>query len=311
MYFTSTEQDTEMDQVIDRLKKWGACREDVRAILLTSSRASPNAKVDAFSDYDVILVVTNISDYYEDKTWLSDFGPTLVVYHDPLRKKYGSDCFSEITQYATGLKIDFNVYPKEVLTRIAAAPALPDELDVGYAVLLDKDGLTAGLRPATYRAHIPQPPTQSSYLTLVENFFHEATYVAKHLWRGDMLAAKYNLDYAMKYLNLQRMMVWRFEIDHDWSVKPGSYGRGLQSKLSAERWRQFESTYVGLGIDENWDAFFRTVELFRDVAAEVGEHLGYPYPQDLDRRCLDYLRRVRSLDSDATAFVGQGPPQPV
>jgi hypothetical protein len=37
----------------------------------------------------------------------------------------------------------------------------------------------------------------------VEEFFHEATYVAKHLRRDDLLPAKYNLDHAMKQRDLR------------------------------------------------------------------------------------------------------------
>ena len=49
----------------------------VRAMLLTSSRADPKAHLDLFSDYDVILVVTDIHPFFEDRTWLQDFGQVL------------------------------------------------------------------------------------------------------------------------------------------------------------------------------------------------------------------------------------------
>jgi len=37
------------------------------------------------------------------------------------------------------------------------------ETDAGYLVLLDKDHLTDGLKPPTYTAYIPTPPTEIEY----------------------------------------------------------------------------------------------------------------------------------------------------
>jgi hypothetical protein len=41
-----------------------------------------------------------------------------------------------------------------------------------------------------------------------------------------------------------------------------------------------EETYVGASIQENWEAMFKTIDLFQKVAIEVGEHLGFAYPRD-------------------------------
>ena len=153
-----------------------------------------------------------------------------------------------------------------------------------------------------YGAHIPSPPSREEYETRIEVFFHEATYVAKHLWRDDLMAAKYNLDYAMKMIKLRQMLEWRMEIDHDWSVKPGAYGRGLKRHLTPETVLELESTYVGAREEENWDALFKTIELFRRVAIEVADHLGYAYPYDLDRRVVAYLHKVKRLDRRAEVF---------
>lgn len=291
------------DDVIRQLIRWAEERESVRAAILTSTRTSPHAHTDVFSDYDIIYVVTDPHPFFEDRTWLEDFGRVLVVYRDPYSPKYGLDTFAYITQYENGLKIDFSFWPVEILPRVAADPVLPPVLDVGYTVLLDKDGLTAGLTPPTYRAYIPTPPTEEEFLTLVETFFHEATYAAKNLWRGELLPVKYFLDQAMKQDNLRKMLEWRVEIDHGWSLRTGIFGKGLKKRLNADVWAALEATYVGPGEEENWDALFRTIDLFRDVAADVAHHLGFAYPYGLDRRVVAYLQQVKALDRGAQTFA--------
>jgi len=287
---------TSKDQIIQELVHWAEQRPSVRAMLLTSTRTHPGAPVDLFSDYDVILAVTDIAPFFQDRVWLEDFGPVLVVYQDPIKPIHGLDKFAYITQYKDGLKIDFTLWPVELLQWVATEPELPDDLDVGYAVLLDKDGLTDGLQPPTHTAYIPTPPTEAAYQDVIQEFFHEATYVAKHLRREDLMAAKYNLDHAMKLKNLRQMLEWRIEIDHNWSVKPGAYGRGLKKRLSPEMWSALQSTYVGAGTEENWTALFNTIALFRQVAREVGNHLGYAYLDDLDRQVVVYLQKVKTRE---------------
>ncbi|HSG16576.1 MAG TPA: aminoglycoside 6-adenylyltransferase [Anaerolineae bacterium] len=291
------------DATIKRLIQWASQRPDVRAMILTSSRTSPMAPVDLLSDYDVIVAVNDVRPYFESRAWLEDFGPLLVLYRDPLRLFHGLARFACITQYEDGLKIDFTLWTAGILPRVAAEPTLPDELDVGYAVLLDKANLAKDLRPPTYQAHIPKPPAEAQYLEAIELFFHEATYAAKYLWRDDLVAAKDILDHGIKVGYLRQMLEWMIEIDHGWTLKPGAYGRYLKHYLRPAIWNQLEETYVGASLEENWRALFKTADLFRLAAQEVGEYLGYTYPADLDRRATAYLEWVRSLDRQASPLA--------
>ncbi len=287
-------------EVLASLTRWAIGRDAVRAVILTSSRAIPNAPVDLLSGYDVILVVRDVDPFFQHREWLSDFGPVLAVYRDPLTPYCGFPKSGFVTQYENGLKIDFSLWPVDIVRAISLASELPEEFDAGYRVVLDKDGLSAGLKAPTYEAYIPKPPTEHEYRTVVELLFHEATYVAKHLWRGDLTAAKVNLDYYMKVENLRIMLEWLIEIDHGWAVKPGPYGRRLKSWLRPDLWAELEATYTGADPGKNWEAMFRTIELFRKVAVEVGDSLGFAYPQDLHDRAVAYLQWVRALP----------PPQP-
>lgn len=290
------------DPVLQKLARWADSQSSVRAMLLTSTRAIPDAPLDPFSDYDVILAVTDTGPFYEDRNWLNAFGPLLVVYRDPPSEYYGLEVFAYITQYEDGLKIDFTLWPVEILRRVVADPLLPDELDNGYRILLDKDELTAGLKRPTYNAYIPTPPTELEYQTVIEEFFHETTYVAKLLWRGELMPAKYSLDYVMKIQGLRQMLEWHIETLNDWTIKAGVLGKGLKERLEPEIWPMLESTYAGADLEENWDALGKSIILFRKVAIDVGLHLGYEYPHDLDRRMMNYLEKVRKLDRRAKKF---------
>jgi aminoglycoside 6-adenylyltransferase len=281
--------------VISRLVQWAQQRDSIRAMLLTSTRAVPNAPVDDLSDYDVVLIVDDIHPFYDDRNWLEDFGQVLVVYWDPiyLDPDYGIEKFGNVTQYADGLKIDFTLWPLEMLRKIVQAPSLLAELDAGYRILLDKDHLTDEMQSPTYRAYIPVPPTNEVYQTMINDFFSDAPYVAKCLLRGELLPAKWCLDYDMKHVYLRPMLEWLMGVNHNWLLPTGSLGKGLKKKLPSEIWSQLEATYAGADTADNWEALFRTMALFRDVAMEVGKWLGYIYPHDLDQRVTNYAQQMR------------------
>jgi len=280
--------------LIPALIQWAGAREAIRAMLLTSTRAIPDYPIDALSDYDVILIVRDIHPFVADRAWLNDFGEVLVVYWDPIHPDpvYGIGQSGNVTQYVGGLKIDFTLWPVELLQKIIQTPTPLPELDAGYRVLMDKAHLTDNLQSPTYRAYIPTPPTNDVYQKTIEDFFSDAPYVAKCLLRGELFPVKWALDFDMKYVFLRPMLEWRAEIDHGWSIPVGALGKGLKKRLPPDIWSQLEETYAGADITENWESLFKTITLFRQVAIQVGEALGYAYPQDLDERVVAFVKSM-------------------
>ncbi|HEU5100228.1 MAG TPA: aminoglycoside 6-adenylyltransferase [Roseiflexaceae bacterium] len=286
---------------IAKLIEWAAARDSVRAMLLTSTRAVPGASVDALSDYDVILIVRDIHPFVDDRAWLNAFGEVLVVYWDQVHPDplFGIERCGNVTQYADGLKIDFGLWPIGLFEQIVAAPEPDPELDAGYRVLLDKDGLAAGLAAPTFMAYVPKPPTLAEYQTHINDFLTDAPYVAKCLWRDELLPAKWCLDYDMKHVYLLRLLEWHMAMDHGWSVPTGALGKGLKKRLPAEIWTQVEQSFAGGGLADNWEALARTMALFRQVAIEVGARLGYAYPEDLYQRVSAYVEQIKLLERPA------------
>ena len=282
--------------------QWAEICDPIRAVLLTSTRAIPGGLVDILSDYDVILVVQDIHPFVADHSWLTTFGDVLVTYWDAIHPepRFGIDICASVIQYSAGLKIDFTLWPVDLLLQIVAAPVLPPELDAGYQVLLDKDQLTDRLRPPTGRAYVPKPPTLAEYLILINDFLSDAPYVAKCLWRNELMPAKWCLDYDMKHIYLRQMLEWRTEIDFDWSVPVGLLGKGLKRRLPPQIWVDLKETYAGAHITDNWKALLRTMELFRQVSTDVGHYFGYSYPDQLHERVSVYVEHIRQMgDSHA------------
>ncbi|HWV24097.1 MAG TPA: aminoglycoside 6-adenylyltransferase [Thermomicrobiales bacterium] len=282
------------DGAITHLRAWGEARDDIRAMLLTSTRALPGGKVDALSDYDVIVVTRDIGPYVTDRRWIDDFGEVLVAYWNPVEAEPATGIMTSgnVVQYEGALKIDFSLWPVTMLDALTSVPTLPVELDAGYRVLLDKDRLATRLAPPSWRGYVPELPDGTTYMTLINDFFIGVPYVAKCLVRGDVLPAKWCLDFDMRYVYLLPMLEWRMECDHDWASRVGINGKGLLERLPVSYRMEMETTYAGLDVTANRQALFRMIALFRRAGREVGEALGYAYPEELDRRVMEHARRM-------------------
>jgi aminoglycoside 6-adenylyltransferase len=282
------------NEVIARLVAWAENHDSIRALILTSSRARDDGTSDLLSDYDVVVAMRDHEAFAHDRGWSLAYGRPLV-YWDDEHVVEGSATYFRGVVYEDGTKVDYTLWPAHLLDKVADSVALPEDLDVGYRVLVDKDGRTSSWAAPTYRAHIPAKPTQGEYEALVHEFWWDTTYVTKSLWRGEMFFAKFMLDYDTKFVALRRFLEWKLELSHDWSLRPGSHGRGLEQLLPAATWDVLAATYVGTDVEENWEALLRTTALFREVAIEVGQALGYEYLQHVDDAATAHIATVRNL----------------
>jgi aminoglycoside 6-adenylyltransferase len=280
--------------VLARLVAWGDADPTIRALILTSTRALPGGAADLLSDYDVIVAVRDAERFASDAPWAREYGEAMAGWGDE-SEVLGLPTLFRGVIHRNWVRIDYTIWPEALLRRVGTAEALPDDLDVGYRVLLDKDGATTAWPPPTYRAHIPTPPSQEEYDALVHEFWWDTTYVAKALWRGELFFAKFVFECEVKGVALRRMLEWRIEIDHGWSLKPGPYGRGLDRLLPRDVWAELGATYVGVDSDESWAALFRTTVLFRRVAVDVADALGLAYAQGDDVGVTAYLEAIRGL----------------
>jgi len=261
--------------------EWARKDENIRVVILTSTRANPNASVDALSDYDIELAVRNREQFSNPDEWMSTFGQIMVRH-----SKW------TMVHYLDAPRIDFSLMTVEELEEEVNAPELAESWDIGYKVLLDKDGMTKDLKPPTYTAFRTKPPTESEYDELVHHFWWSITYVAKYLYRDELFFAKYMLDNALHHKYLKTSLDWYVGMNNNWEINTGVAGKWLKKYLDPEIWSDIEMTFVGANLEENWKAMFKIAEIFGRLTSEIGTNLGYTYPTELDQNVTVYLNKI-------------------
>lgn len=91
------------------------------------------------------------------------------------------------------------------------------------------------------------------------------------------------LDVDITHGVLRRMLEWLIESRRDWSWTPGAYGRGIERELPPGLADELAAAQ---------GSFEQTIALFRRAAREVGEALGYAYPQSADDAVSAYIAKL-------------------
>lgn len=273
-------------QVLSHFKNWATENDNVRCAILTSSRTIEGSVIDFLSDYDIELYVSDISPFIKNDDWLELFGEIMVKWpYEPKSTEFEKDWITRLVLFKDGVRIDFQITDK---SKIAES-----HYENGYRILIDKDGLTNNLKDPTYSKYIIKKPSKKEYEELTNEFWWSAYYVPKYLWRDELPFAKYMLDYTLRYEYLHKIIDWYIGSKNNWSVETGIFGRKYKKLLPKDIWEEFENTYEGKGINENWQAFDRLTNFFRKIAIEVGNRLGYKYPQEVDNEVMIFCEKIK------------------
>jgi aminoglycoside 6-adenylyltransferase len=270
--------------------------ERIRVVIMNGSRANPNAPCDFFQDFDIIYLATDPAPFIHKLPWIDQFGERMILQlpdemsDTPPDPAQGS---GYLMQFADGNRIDLGIYPLHRLTEFIS--------DSQTVLLLDKDSRVPPLPPTSERDYLPSPPTAKAFADCCNEFWWLAPYVAKGLWRGEILYAKHNLDQTQRD-QLMKLLTWHIGLRSGFTVNPGKMGKYFQRYLQPEQpelWDLLIKTYSNADYTQTWEALFAMCALFRRVAVPLAEHYGFEYPFDDDRRVFAHLQHVRALPKDA------------
>jgi aminoglycoside 6-adenylyltransferase len=161
----------------------------------------------------------------------------------------------------------------------------------GMPVLLDKDKMLTDLQklipPPTKTS--PQMPTQDEFLEVVNDFLHHTIWTAKHLLRGELWWADTCCNCRLSQLMLT-MMEWHAKAKHGWKYDTWFRGRFLEQWTDQQVLEELKSTFTHYDKQDTGKALMAALGLFCRMATEVAEKLSCHYPEEEDRRIIDWLQ---------------------
>jgi aminoglycoside 6-adenylyltransferase len=281
-------------EMLDLIIKTARNDERVRAVVMNGSRLNPKAPKDFFQDYDVVYLVTEKESFLADPGWIKVFGELMILQlpdemSDPPPEGRGL-YYGYLMQFADGNRIDLSLFPVDKLDQL--------EQDSLTLTLLDKDGVLPNFPPPSDSGYMPKPPSAKAFFDCTNEFWWVSPYVAKGLWRREIVYARHILDVYVRE-QLDKMLAWYVGICSGFQKSPGKLGKYLESCLEPEQWQMLLSTYSDADYARTWEALFAMGELFRRIAIPVAQHFGYSYPYGDDQRVSAHLHHIRCLPRDA------------
>jgi aminoglycoside 6-adenylyltransferase len=267
--------------------------DDIRAVIMNGSRANPNIPRDPFQDYDIDCLVRSVAPFRNNPEIVRYFGDIMILQkpedmEDPPPANTGR--YAYLMQFMDGNRIDLGFTPMEYIRQLRG-----DTLTI---VLLDKDNLMGDIPPSNEGGYLPARPTVKAFDDCCNEFWWLNVYVAKALWREELILAKHILDANMRP-QLMKMLTWTFGLQTGFRVAPGKMGKRFRGVMGEELWALLERTYADARLENSWEALFAIGDLFRRVAHPVAAAFGFAYPEQDDANVCAYIRRIKELPRDA------------
>ena len=273
------------EEMVAIILKKAKQEEHIRAALLQGSRVSKEAKPDCFQDYDVVFLVDAMEPFLSNPRWIDCFGRRIIMQipEPPTRTR-----MTYLMQFADGNRIDLTLVSRE---------ARDTDPRVCGMVLLDKDELFL-TPPPKEDPFLVKKPTRREFDGCCNEFLWVSIYVAKGLWRDQVLYAQAHLNDPVR-LEMMKMLDWYIGVNTDFSVTTGKCGKYLREYLDEKSWVKLLKTYPDGKRENIWEALFTMGDIFRTAGRAVGRALKYPYPEGEDRRVKEYLHHIHGLPCDA------------
>lgn len=272
---------TPADRILTGVVVWANTDPNVRGLVLVGSRAR-SQMADELSDIDVQVYAISHERYTRDEAWLSQFAPVWVCVCDEYVEN-NVRVPTRLVIFDQGVKVDFAFYSAAMMTGLSS-DGRPRQ------VLLDKDRVVEGTGRELSGEMPPELPAVEEFGRVVKEFWFEAYHVAKYLSRGDLWLAK-SRDYAAKQL-LLRIVEWHALAELKWNQGVDDEGKNMQSWVSADVWEDLHSAFARFDAADSWRALIRTNKLFRRLAVETAQALGFEYPSEVDRNISEFIGKL-------------------
>ncbi len=263
---------------------WASETTWVRGVAELGSRARTEP-ADEWADMDLLLLVSDVSAVLDDRAWLADIGPVWLTVRHP-----GPLAGFPVRQVLFEDGLDFDLVPVEAgaLAPALEHPGISELVGRGMTALVDKDGEFASVVQPSPPAPLSRADiTAEAFDFVVQDFLFQCVWASKHLRRGELWAAKDDVDSYMKD-GLLRMIEWHTTVRHpDARIRNG--GRYLERWADDRIQAELPATFASYHAASVAGALLHMASLFRWVSRETAAGLGFSYPSDSHDAVVEWM----------------------
>src|SRR5690554_449898 len=294
------------EELIERFTQWARTKADIRLSLIVGSRARCDHPADSWADLDIMTFTTNPKTYLSQTDWMTEMGNVWVK----TRHHTATNEAEWLVTYEGGVDVDFvfsscpktrwrimlwltrnfpslrHFIPRKVTHYLQSAA---QTIRRGVRVLIDKDNIASSMLDfiGSFKA-IPQPPTQTRFMELVEYFWCMAEKTAKKICRGEFYVACSWCNYLHQTAVLP-MLEWHTCSRRDWSCDTWHEGRFLEEWADKRAIDGLKKAFPHYDEGDIRSSLMAMIDLFRWLSKETAKQLAYPYPLEIDETMTRYI----------------------
>ncbi|WP_416335048.1 aminoglycoside 6-adenylyltransferase [Anaerococcus sp. DFU013_CI05] len=192
-----------------------------------------------------------------------------------------------------------NIYKKDN-TKITESIISSDYADV-FVKKLPKEIQFIYNKPGVDRLDINdnfryESPKEYEFTSTIRNFFANAIEVSLYITEKDEIAASLKMEELRSYL--LAMIDFYVKEKYAYTMDKGYDGQKLKSTLDIDTKENFLLTYHHEDLMDIYNSLFKACVLFRRLAMNMCNVLGYAYPKEIDVESLKILRsNYKKLES--------------
>jgi aminoglycoside 6-adenylyltransferase len=275
------------ETILQKTIEWAKRHETIRVLFLTSTRAG-KGPIDELSDYDIAVFSYDSQPFLYSSSWMKEIGEVWVYQKCEYPFK-NHTLATRLVVFKDGERIDFSFWHMAILCDFLKN-GLPDDFNIGYKVLLDKDGLTRNLPEPTFEGFKEAKPTKDFFLKRIHDFWFDVYCMAKYLKRQDLFHVKIINSEIDQYI--LQMIIWNMQSKNNWSLETHSWGKKMKSWVDNDIWQGLHDLYSHFDAQDSWRGLFAMVNFFRKISKETCLELGYSYPADVDQNLSVFIENV-------------------
>ncbi len=289
-----------MDALLDDFVSWAETQADIRAAAIVGSRARTDRPADAWSDLDLVVIVTDPHLYLSTIDWITHIAVPHLTFLEPTAV---GNLTERRVLFDGARDVDFIFVPTTVV-RDVLRQGLDDAVALlfqrGVNLLFDKDDDFRTLLSAVPLHSVQQNtrPSEAVFTELINDYLYHVLWCAKKLYRGERWFATLACDGDLKH-RLLRMMEWHAQVQHQWQLDTWHNGRFLEHWTAPEILDALPRTFATYDTQDVQRALREDLHLFHHLAVSVARDLHYPYPDEAHAYVVTWLQHQAASDESS------------
>jgi aminoglycoside 6-adenylyltransferase len=314
-----------VDSFLTRVTRWAESQSDIRGVILMGSLSQ--GCDDELSDVDLMLVARRPGSYQSSTEWLQAWGEPKLM--SVVRAPASTQVVQQAV-FAGPLVVDvafvsnMQTIGVSLLSRIlehvpkaanrlsrrlrADAHAWMSIVARGTDILVDKGGAASRIqgRPLFMNPNrftgttspfgrtsgtegVAGRPSRAQFLEVVSSFWALSLLTSKHICRRELWMA-HEMSGAQMRAALLKMLEWHARSASGWAIETWYEGRRMTEWAEPRALEALGQTFGHFDAPDTWRALDASMELFRWLARETSDRLGYPYPVEAEEHVRGWVQ---------------------